>query len=240
MTVKTTGGAGAVGQFDWKTFNVGSNSTVNFAATAHSQTSLNRVVGGMGMSQIYGKLMSSCATSGCSYGDTLKVILYNPQGILFGNGSLVNMNSFTATTFDAEGAKNIKSLSGSALENYASGLKGKFGPNATIKFRGNENQIGSEIKLDGSTWNVDKSAAIVAKDITYKGSKLSTSVDEYNYGNNQNFSNVKLVTSNGVDFTYTLNYFSKRNSAAIVTNLYTIIFNGYINLFSVTHDKFVD
>ncbi len=203
LNVTTQGGTGAVGQFDWNTFDVGKDMTVNWAFTAHSQTALNRVLSN-NLSQIYGKLTSTCAVGNCSYGDTSKVILINPNGLLFGNGSQVNINSFTASTFDAVGAKNIKDL-GSGHDAYAAGLKGKFGPNVAIRFQGSTSAPGNTVKLEGSTWNIDKSAAIVAKDIVvYKDSLISTSLKpNYNSGSgDQSYSNVKLVTSNGVDFTY--------------------------------------
>ncbi len=211
--VKTEGGAGAVGQYDWNHFNVGKDATVNFQFTGHSQTALNRVLSGK-MSEIYGKLMSSCASgaAGCGYDGTSKVILINPNGLMFGDGSLVNLNSFTASTFDAVGAKNIKDLTSAQLEAYKNGLSSKFGSKATIQYLGSDSAKGAAVTLDNSNWTIDKSAAIVAKDINlYKGSKIATSTEEYNYGGNKNFSNVKLVTSNGVDFEYVANGYIKNS-----------------------------
>ena len=116
MDVTVQGGAGAVGQFDWNSFNVGSNGHVNFGFTNNSQTSLNRVLASGGLSQIYGKLTNSCAGADCSsYMGTGKVILINPNGIMFGAGSQVDLNSFTATTFDLKGAKNLKDMSAEEL-----------------------------------------------------------------------------------------------------------------------------
>ena len=119
MDVVVNGGAGAIGQFDWNSFNVGANGHVNFGFTNNSQTSLNRVLASGGLSQIYGKLTNSCAGADCSsYMGTGKVILINPNGIMFGNGSEVNLNSFTATTFDLKGAKNIKDMTPEELAAY--------------------------------------------------------------------------------------------------------------------------
>ncbi len=104
-------GQGGVAQFDWKEFNVGKDITVDWIFTNHSQTAINRVLNSGKMSQIYGKLTSSCAQGDCGAYSTAgsgKVILINPNGILFGQGSQVNINSFTASTADIKGMKDIK------------------------------------------------------------------------------------------------------------------------------------
>ena len=105
-------GAGGVAQFDWGSFNVGKNVIVDWIFSNHSQTAINRVLNTGKMSQIYGKLTSSCGV-GANCGDagtnrTGNVILINPNGILFGAGSQVDLNSFTASTYDISGMKNIK------------------------------------------------------------------------------------------------------------------------------------
>ncbi len=104
-------GAGGTAQFDWKEFNVGKDITVDWIFTNHSQTAINRVLNTGKISQIYGKLTSSCAQGDCGAYSTAgsgKVILINPNGILFGQGSQVNLNSFTASTYDISGMKDIK------------------------------------------------------------------------------------------------------------------------------------
>ena len=138
--VQVNGGAGAVAQFDWKSFNVGSNATVNFDFTANSQTSLNRVLATGGMSQIYGKLTESYsgACPGCA--GTGKVILINPNGVMFGNGSQVNLNSFTASTYDINGARNLKDLTNAQLQNYING-------NGTEAFQGLRNIAGADTNV---------------------------------------------------------------------------------------------
>lgn len=103
-------GQNGVAQFDWKTFNVGKDVTVDWIFTNHSQTAINRVLNSGGMSKIYGKLTSSCTYGDCGAASTAgsgKVILINPNGILFGQGSQVNINSFTASTADIKGMKDI-------------------------------------------------------------------------------------------------------------------------------------
>lgn len=98
---------GGVAQFDWKSFNVGQGITVDWIFKHHNSTAINRVLAGGGMSQILGTLTSSCA-NGCGSEKTGNVILINPNGIFFGNNAQVNLNSFTASTYDINGIKNVR------------------------------------------------------------------------------------------------------------------------------------
>ena len=127
------GGNGAVGQVDWNDFNVGKDQQVDFGFSGLSQTIINRVLGG-NESQILGKLTNSCAGGGdcTSFAATSKVILINPAGIMFGQGSQVDLNSFTASTFDIKGAKNIGGMSDAELEQYQAGVLNKFSPVASV------------------------------------------------------------------------------------------------------------
>ncbi len=228
MDVTVQGGAGTVGQFDWKDFNVGSNAHVNFGFTGNSQTSLNRVLASGGLSQIYGKLTNSCAGGDCSsYMGTGKVILINPNGILFGNGATVDLNSFTATTFDLKGAKNLSDLSPAELEAYkaqinvVNGLPADMVTNAQFIRDGVlATKDGASVTVDGAKMNIDKSLALAADNVNiYKGSLIQTNLNP-NYGDGQNaanydqsFSNVRIVTSDGVNFTYQLNGNIKEHKA---------------------------
>lgn len=211
-----SGKTGEVGQFDWNTFNLGSNKQVNWAFTGVSQTALNRVLDG-NMSQIYGKLTNSCANPDCaSTMNSSKVILINPNGILFGGGSSVNLNSFTASTFDAKGAKNIKDMTGSELTNYKNTIDSKFGPDVKITFASTTDKIGSLIKMDGANVHADKTLIVLAKDIEVKnGSVISTTLG-YNYNNGtQSFSNAKLIASDGADVTYQKNGYANNGDVIV-------------------------
>ena len=229
MDVTVQGGAGAVGQFDWNSFNVGSNGHVNFGFTNNSQTSLNRVLASGGLSQIYGKLTNSCAGADCSsYMGTGKVILINPNGIMFGNGSTVDLNSFTATTFDLKGAKNLKDMTPEELQAYknqinvqANGLPADMVTNAQFVRDGVlKTTDGAAVTLEGSNFNIDKSLGLAGDNVVvYKDSLIKTNLD-YNYGggqdpskHNQSFSNVRIVTGDGVNFTYELNGYIKEHQA---------------------------
>ncbi len=178
MNVQIQGGKGGVGIANWNSFNVGKDAAVNFEFTAHNQTSLNKVSAAGGLSHIYGSLTNSgCA--GCGYDATGKVILVNPNGILFGDGANINLNSFTATTFDANYDKDTNKLS----------LTKKDGA-GDIKVFGGANIYG------------DKNVTLAASNIkTYAGSKISTSTIP-NVDATESYGKVKLITADGVNFTY--------------------------------------
>lgn len=169
-------GAGGVAQFDWKEFNVGKDMTVDWIFTNHSQTAVNRVLNSGGLSKIYGKLTSSCGIGDCGAYSTAgsgKVVLINPNGILFGQGSQVNINSFTASTYDISGMKNIKDA---VRDGYLGGTLTPVDYTGNYKFSGSDaltakykwdqkisflpSTIGANgngtIELDGSNFNGPK------------------------------------------------------------------------------------
>ena len=157
----TSGVNGDVGQVDWNTFNVGSNQQVNFGFSGLSQTIINRVLGGQ-ESQILGKLTNSCIGDGScsSFAATGKVILINPAGIMFGNGSSVDLNSFTASTFDIKGAKNLGGMSEADLAKYQKDVLNKFSPTAKIN---GENRDFGNIYFDSNYTSEFEKAGIALK-----------------------------------------------------------------------------
>ncbi len=180
MNVEIQGGQGGVGTLNWKEFNVGRNSTVNFEFTAHNQTALNKVEKSGGMSQIYGKITDSGCYN-CGYEGTGKIILINPNGVLFGDGANVNVNSFTVSTMDGTYDQNKRQLQLNKDQNQSS-----FG----IKV------------LGGAKIHGDKNVTFASNNIdTYTGSKISTSIDK-NVNNKDSYGKVKLVTADGVNFQY--------------------------------------
>ncbi|MDI1299001.1 filamentous haemagglutinin family protein [Methylotenera sp.] len=75
---------------NWGAFNIGSAASVNFDQTLGATSAvLNRVNAAGVLSQIYGKLTANG-----------QVYLINPNGILFGKGATVNVNSLIASTLD--------------------------------------------------------------------------------------------------------------------------------------------
>ena len=73
---------------EWQNFGINANQHVNFNMPHSSASSLNRVVGNQ-LSKIAGKLTSNG-----------QVILVNPNGIVFANGSVVNTAGLIASTLN--------------------------------------------------------------------------------------------------------------------------------------------
>ena len=74
---------------NWNTFNIGNGETTQFVQPSASSVTLNRVTGGLGTSQIDGALKANG-----------NVFLINPDGILFGPHSVVDVGGLVATTND--------------------------------------------------------------------------------------------------------------------------------------------
>ncbi len=191
MNVKIQGGQGSVGQAYWDSFNVGSQSKVNFEFSAHNQTSLNHVMG-TNMSEIYGQITnSSCPECGYDYAGTGKVILINPNGVLFGDGANVNLNSFTVSNMNAVYDKESNTLK---LTKRAE--KGDL-----------NNQRGIEVQK-GATIHGDKGVTFATDNevLLYKGSLISTNINnngkDEKTGSDAAYGKVKIVTADGVNFTY--------------------------------------
>ena len=179
MNIQIQGGQGGLGTLHWNDFNVGKDATVNYEFSAHNQTALNKVDATGGISQIYGKITTSgCA--GCGYDATGKVILINPNGVLFGDGANVNLNSFTVSTMDGE------------YDNVNHQLQLNKGAD--------QSDFGIVVEK-GATVHGDKNVTFASNNITlYNGSKISTNVGP-NVGDTS-YGKVKLVTADGVNFSY--------------------------------------
>ncbi len=72
---------------NWQSFNVGSQTTLNFNQQAGSWTALNRVVGNTGPSQILGRVTAPG-----------QVLVINQNGIIFGGASQINVGSLIASS----------------------------------------------------------------------------------------------------------------------------------------------
>ena len=183
MNIQITGGQGSVGTLNWNSYNVGSDASVNYEFSAHNQTALNKVNAAGGLSQIYGKITNSgCA--GCGYEGTGKIILLNPNGVLFGQGANVDVNSFTVSTMDGTYDKNTKQLK---LERTTSSPYGII--------------VDKDAVVHG-----DKNVTFATDNVTlYNGSKISTNVApnaKNANGGLDSYGKVKIVTADGVNFTY--------------------------------------
>lgn len=95
-TLNVDVGTSAVADIGYNSFNVAQNKVVNFNFDGQDQVALNRVttVGSQYASKINGLIKQTGTGAGSS-----SVYLLNPNGILFGAKSSVNLNSFTASTF---------------------------------------------------------------------------------------------------------------------------------------------
>ena len=179
MNVQINAGQGGVGTINWGSFNVGKDAGVNYEFTAHNQTALNKVDAAGGLSQIYGKITSS-GCSGCGYDATGKVILINPNGVLFGDGANVNLNSFTVSTMNGTFDANKNEL-----QLDRNGATSKYGI----------------LVEDGAKIYADKGVTFASDNVSiYNGSKISTNIGP-NVGENS-FGKIKIVTSDGVNFSY--------------------------------------
>ncbi len=194
-------GEGALGTLNWNRFNVGRDATVDFKFTNQNQTALNKVEAAGGMSQIYGNITNS--GDGASTG---KVLLLNPNGVLFGTGANVNLNSFTVSTFDGE---------------YNTDSK-------TLQLNRSESANGKGIYvLGGATINGDNGVFFAAPSIDlYKDSKITTNAVKNTLGSA--FGKVKLVTADGVNFTYTEDGQLASDTAVNATSKMYIQANGTI------------
>jgi trimeric autotransporter adhesin len=77
---------------DWLSFSIGAQSSVDFIQPSASAVAVNRISGANG-SEILGHLDANG-----------QVYLINPNGILFGKGSQVNVGGLVASTLDATGS----------------------------------------------------------------------------------------------------------------------------------------
>ncbi len=181
MNIQIQGGQGGVGVLNWNSYNVGKDASVNYEFSAHNQTALNKVSATGGLSQIYGKITSSgCA--GCGYDATGKVILINPNGVLFGDGANVNLNSFTVSTFDGTFDKNTNTMN--------------FDRNGKTSDYG-------ILVMEGAQIHGDKAVNLVSDNVAqYAGSKITTSIAPNANGNTASLGKVKIVTADGVNFAY--------------------------------------
>lgn len=74
---------------DWPSFNIGAQNSVNFQQPSSNSVAINRVVGNE-MSTIAGKMTSNG-----------KVVLINPNGMVFSEGSTINVGGLLASSYQA-------------------------------------------------------------------------------------------------------------------------------------------
>ena len=74
---------------NWNTFNIAPSELTRFIQPNAGSIALNRVTGGLGPSQILGTIQANG-----------RVFLVNPNGVLFGQGAVIDTAGFLATTHD--------------------------------------------------------------------------------------------------------------------------------------------
>lgn len=119
----------------WDTFNIGSGAQVNFLQPGASSVALNRVTGSDG-SQILGHLNANG-----------QVFLINPQGVLFGAGSMVDVGGLVASSL------NISNSDFLAGKNVFAGPSGGAVVNqGTISARdgGSVALLGTQVRNEGT------------------------------------------------------------------------------------------
>lgn len=92
--------------YQWNSFDIGAASSVTFDMALKGASALNRVVGGDGPSQIFGRLS---ATNGG------ELYLINANGILFGRGAQVNTGALIASALNIGDAEYLSGLTRSLL-----------------------------------------------------------------------------------------------------------------------------
>ncbi len=144
--------ANAVAKLNYNTFNIAQSKNVNFNFGAAGQAALNKIttVGDQYASKILGNMTQS--------GSGGAVFLINPNGILFGANSCVNLSSFTAST--------LKEKSFSIADRTITLERGENAPRG-IKFE------------DGAKICTTQSAVFVSNGIVSEGADIQS------YGNVQ-------------------------------------------------------
>ncbi|MDD3436307.1 MAG: filamentous hemagglutinin N-terminal domain-containing protein [Candidatus Gastranaerophilales bacterium] len=168
----TTTGNGSV--LNWQYLNVASGKSLNYTFTADGQVSLNTVV--TGMSKFAGNLTTS--------GSAGRLIISNPNGILFENGSYTNANALILTTKDVNWDGNLNGQI-SLINNNSTGTitigQGNLSNMAVIHVADDINIVAPNIVVNGAS---------IKTDIGSDGNLLTTSKG----------GDIRLITTDGVTF----------------------------------------
>lgn len=195
-------------------FNVGEGASVNFANPQGIENIFSRVTGG-NISQIFGTL---------SVDGLANLFLLNPNGIVFGENSAINVNgSFLATT-----AENIEFDNGDRFSATSPNLPSLkisipiglgFGSNpGNIQINGKQNNVQVEFPSfkvvsgnysSGLKVNSDKNISLIGGDINFNGGGLQASSGDIEVVSVDKNRTVQLVQDNdwfNVDFANTFQF----------------------------------
>lgn len=191
-----------VADLNYNTFNIGNGKSVNFNFGGTSQAALNRVtqVGDQYASKILGSITQT--------GQNGAVFVINPNGILFGAKSRINVGSFTASTLD-ETSNTLSNPSNKSI----TFTRGSSVPHGIVIDKGSS--ITSPLNLTAVSDGIIDNGGYLRAD---KG-------------------NLQLVTADGVTFKYFGNYTSQLVSpdsltASLVLPKNVIYPDGIVNKLS--------
>ena len=155
---------------NWQSFSIGVGETTNFLVPNATSATLNRVTGG-NLSEIYGTLSSNG-----------KILLINPNGILFGSSGMINTAGFTASTLNVSNKQ--------------------FMSNRTLHFMGDSK--GAVVNLGTVTTDGGGSVTFIGKTVINTGSikasgnvNLAATSDIFITGADMNGVTVRLADAQG-------------------------------------------
>lgn len=149
---------------NWNTLNTAPGQTLNYVMTA-GQTSLNKVVTPQ-LSTFAGNLTS---TGG-------RVIISNPMGIIFENGSYTNVNALTLTTHDAQivdGKVVLQSANIVGSQGVRIGGVGASSKAAVMRVADDLNIVSNNIKIDNADIFVNNANLVTADGITFVDKEMT-------------------------------------------------------------------
>ena len=156
----------------WQGFNVSSNETVNFVQPNASSIAVNRILGNSG-SLIFGHLNANG-----------QVWLINPNGILFGQGSQINVGGLVASTLDIADSSitsNTRQFKGNGLGSIINQGSITAAPGGYIALLGN--QVSNQGYLSAQLGTIALGAGS-ATTLTFNGNQLlHLQVDESTLNN---------------------------------------------------------
>src|SRR5260221_4943776 len=123
---------------NWQTFNVGSNTTLNFLQGGTDWVALNRVSpGGSSPSQILGSINAPGS-----------VYVINQNGIIFGGGAQVNVHSLIASSLDIGDYHATRGQRDAHFLNNGIASEGKVGDNLVRSFSSTLDRTSSQVDGD--------------------------------------------------------------------------------------------
>lgn len=158
----------------WQSLNTAPSQSLNFNFSANGQVALNNVVGGS-MSKFAGSLTSSGAAG--------RVVVSNPNGILFENGSYTNVNALILTTKDVMWDGNLNGQINLMMNKSTAGIT--IGQGDTSKM---------------AVMRIAEDLNIVAPKIAINAADIKTGVDANGNLLHNCKGDLRLITADGVTF----------------------------------------